>query len=98
LEDFMTLLDFLILMLIAAVAGAIGQALAGYSLGGCLVSMVVGVIGAFIGMWIARQFNLPILIPITVGGETFPFIWSILGSTLFTVVLGLLTRRRGAWV
>lgn len=91
----MTLLDFLILLLIAALAGAIGQALGGYSLGGCLVSIVVGYIGALIGLWIARQFNLPVFIPITVGGETFPFVWSILGSTLLTIILGLITRRRG---
>ena len=33
----MTLLGFLVLLLIAAVCGAIGQSLAGYDLGGCLV-------------------------------------------------------------
>lgn len=90
----MTLLEFLILLLIAGLAGALGQTMSGYSLGGCLVSIVVGFIGAFVGLWIARQFNLPLLIPITVGGETFPFIWSVLGSALFSVVLGLITRGR----
>lgn len=90
----MTFLELLILLLIAALAGAIGQALGGYSLGGCLVSIVVGYLGALIGLWIARQFSLPILIPITVGGETFPFVWSILGSALLTIILGLITRRR----
>lgn len=90
----MTLLGLVILILIAAIAGSIGQALAGYSLGGCLVSAAVGFIGAFIGMWMARQFGLPEPFPVTVQGETFPILWSIIGSTLFTVVLGLLTRRR----
>ena len=90
----MTFLELLILLLIAALAGAIGQALGGYSLGGCLVSIVVGYIGALIGLWLARQFGLPILIPIRVGGETFPFIWSILGSAILTIILGLITRRR----
>jgi uncharacterized membrane protein YeaQ/YmgE (transglycosylase-associated protein family) len=90
----MTFIELLILLLIAALAGALGQALSGYSLGGCLVSIVVGFIGAFIGLWIARQFGLPVLIPITVGGETFPFIWSVLGSAIFSIILGLITRRR----
>ncbi len=90
----MSLLEFFILLLIAALAGGIGQALGGYSLGGCLVSIVVGFIGAFIGLWLARQVGLPILIPVSVGGRTFPFIWSILGSALFTLVLGLITRGR----
>ena len=90
----MSLLELFVLLLIAAVAGGIGQTLGGYSLGGCLASIVVGFIGAFIGLWLARQFGLPILITISIGGKTFPFIWSILGSAIFTLVLGLITRGR----
>jgi uncharacterized membrane protein YeaQ/YmgE (transglycosylase-associated protein family) len=90
----MSLLGFLILALIAAIAGSIGQALAGYSLGGCLVSAVVGFIGAYLGVWIARQFDLPLFLPITIDGETFPIIWAIIGSALLAAGIGLLTRRR----
>jgi uncharacterized membrane protein YeaQ/YmgE (transglycosylase-associated protein family) len=84
----------IILLAIAAVAGALGQSLAGYSLGGCVVSAVVGFIGAFLGMWIARQFGLPEPLPVTVDGETFPILWSIVGSALLALALGLITRRR----
>lgn len=90
----MTLLGLIILLAIAAVAGMLGQALAGYSLGGCLISAVVGFIGAFLGMWLARQFGLPEPLPISVEGETFPIFWSIVGSALFAAVLGLISRRR----
>ena len=51
----MTLLGFLLLLLIAAIAGGIGQSLAGYSLGGCLVSIFVGFIGAYIGTWLKKR-------------------------------------------
>ncbi|MEW5987637.1 MAG: hypothetical protein AB1791_13475 [Chloroflexota bacterium] len=90
----MTLMGFVILLLIAAVAGGLGQALVGYSSGGCLLSAVVGFIGAYLGLWLSRQLGLPELLPVTVDGETFPVIWSIIGSALFTAVLGLLSRRR----
>jgi uncharacterized membrane protein YeaQ/YmgE (transglycosylase-associated protein family) len=89
----MTLVGFAILLLIAAIAGALGQMIAGYSLGGCFVSIVVGFVGAFIGMWLARQFGLPEPFPITVEGETFPVLWSVVGSALLSLVLGLFTRR-----
>ena len=89
----MTLLGFLLLLLIAAITGSIGQAIAGYSLGGCLVSALVGFVGAWIGMWLSTQLGLPELLTITIQGEPFPVVWSILGSALFTAVLGLLTRR-----
>lgn len=92
----MTFINFLVLLLIAAITGAIGQSLAGYSLGGCAVSAVIGFIGAYIGMWIARQFGLPEFIAVEVGGRAFPVIWSVLGSMVLTLVLGLISRRR-AW-
>jgi len=85
-------MSFLLLLLIAAICGGIGQSIAGYSLGGCLISTVVGFIGALIGKWLAAKLGLTYLIPIEVNGETFPIIWSILGSALFSVTIGILTR------
>jgi uncharacterized membrane protein YeaQ/YmgE (transglycosylase-associated protein family) len=90
----MTLVGFIILLAIAAIAGSIGQALTGYSLGGCLASIVVGFIGAFIGLWLARNLGLPEVFSINVEGESFPVVWAIIGSALFTAVIGLLTRPR----
>lgn len=90
----MTLVHFLVLAVIAAIAGAIGQSLAGYYLGGCLVSAVVGYIGGFIGVWLAQQLHLPELLSIQIGGENFPLIWAIIGSAVFAFGVGLLTRGR----
>lgn len=90
----MSLVGFLVLLLIAAICGSLGQALAGYSLGGCLISAVVGVIGAYIGYWLATQLNLPPIFTVTIEGQPFPVVWSIIGSTLFALVVGLLSRRR----
>ena len=88
----MTLIGFLILLLIAAICGGIGQALAGYDLGGCLVSIVVGFIGAYIGLWIAGKMGLPEFFTIDVDGKPFPIIWAIIGSAVFTFIVALLRR------
>lgn len=88
----MTLIEFLILLLIAAICGAIGQSLAGYDLGGCLVSIVVGFIGAYIGMWLAGKLGLPTFFAISVGGKAFPIIWSVIGSAIFTLIVALIRR------
>ena len=90
----MTIVGLIILVIIAAVAGSLGQALAGYSYGGCLVSALVGFIGAFVGLWLARQLGLPEFIPITIDGETFPVVWSIIGSALLALVVGWINRGR----
>jgi uncharacterized membrane protein YeaQ/YmgE (transglycosylase-associated protein family) len=90
----MTLVDLIILLIVAAICGSLGQALAGYSMGGCLISAVVGFIGAFVGLWLARQLGLPEVFAINIGGQSFPIIWSIVGSAVLSLILGLLTRRR----
>jgi len=45
----MTLVDFLILGVVAAICGMLSQLLVGYSIGGCITSAVIGYIGTFIG-------------------------------------------------
>ena len=90
----MTWLGLLVLLVVAAIAGAIGQSIAGYSLGGCLVSSAVGLIGALIGAWLAGALGLPEFFVVSIGGWPFPVIWSIIGATLFALVIGLLTRGR----
>jgi uncharacterized membrane protein YeaQ/YmgE (transglycosylase-associated protein family) len=89
-----TVFDFLILLLVAGVCGALGQAIGGYSRGGCLVSIALGFIGALIGMGLARALNLPELLVVHVDETPFPIVWSIIGSALFVAVLSLLTWRR----
>ncbi len=90
----MSLLGFIMLLLVAAIAGSLGQALAGYSRGGCVISILVGFIGAFVGLWLARQLGLPEIFVLRIDGQPFPLIWAIIGSALFAGVLGLLFRRR----
>ncbi len=90
----MTVLGFLILLIIAAICGAVGQTIAGYSHGGFLVSTGIGFIGALLGTWIAGQFNFPLLFIINIQGEVFPIIWSIIGSVVFIVIVNILTWRR----
>jgi len=90
----MTLFDLLILLLVAGICGALGQAISGYSRGGCLVSIALGFVGAVLGLWLARALALPELFAIQIGTTNFPIIWSIIGSALFVAVIALITRGR----
>jgi uncharacterized membrane protein YeaQ/YmgE (transglycosylase-associated protein family) len=88
----MTILELLLLLFIAAICGGLGQSLVGYSAGGLLTSIIVGVIGAYIGLWVAREFDLPVLFTINLGGKPFPIIWSIVGSAILAFVLALINK------
>jgi uncharacterized membrane protein YeaQ/YmgE (transglycosylase-associated protein family) len=88
----MSFFGFLLLLLIAAICGGIGQSISGYSFGGCLISAGVGFVGAIIGKWIASELGLPELWSVEVDGQPFPVVWSIIGAALFTAVLGAVLR------
>ena len=90
----MDLSQIIVLLIVAGICGALGQAFTGYSRGGCLVSIALGFVGALIGMWLARVMHLPELFAVQIGSTNFPIVWSIIGSALFVAVITLLTRRR----
>ena len=86
------LIQLLILLAIAGVCGALGQAIGGGSRGGCLVSIAIGFIGALLGSWLAGVLPLPRQFAFNIAG--FPVVWSIIGAALFVAVINLISRRR----
>ncbi|MGH9927923.1 MAG: GlsB/YeaQ/YmgE family stress response membrane protein [Pyrinomonadaceae bacterium] len=92
----MTILDLIVLLIIAGLCGSLGQAISGYSRGGCLVSIALGFIGAVLGMRLSAKLGLPELFSVHIGTTNFPIVWSIIGAALFVAIISLLTRRRPA--
>jgi uncharacterized membrane protein YeaQ/YmgE (transglycosylase-associated protein family) len=84
-----TLTGLLLLLVIAGICGAIGRSLGGGAPGGFLISIVVGFVGALLGVVLARQLHLPELLSVTVDGRPFPILWSIIGGAVLVVVLRL---------
>ena len=84
----------LLLIVIAAVCGAIGKAIAGSARGGLIVSTALGFIGALIGPWVARSLKLPEPFVVTIDRHPFPILWSIIGAALFVALVHLFSRRR----
>jgi uncharacterized membrane protein YeaQ/YmgE (transglycosylase-associated protein family) len=102
----MGLLELLILLVIAGICGAIAEWIVGFSPGGFIVSIIVGLIGAYLGSWIAGQIGLPSVLPVASLGLTgnlgllnFDIVWSIIGSILLLLLISLVRgtgrRRRG---
>lgn len=90
----MTLLDLLLLLLVAGLCGGLAKAITGLSRGGCLVSIALGFIGAFLGRYLQRAAELPEPLTLHIGGADFPVLWSIIGGVLFTALVVFLTGRR----
>jgi uncharacterized membrane protein YeaQ/YmgE (transglycosylase-associated protein family) len=90
----MSLTSLLLLLVIAAVCGALGKAIAGSVRGGLIVSIALGFIGALLGPWVARALKLPEPFMLNIGGQPFPVLWSIIGAALFVAIIHLVSRRR----
>lgn len=86
--------EIILLLIVAGITGGIGRALTGFKRGGCVISIVVGFIGAYIGTILAREFNFPDLWSIEVRGIHYPVVWSIIGAVVFTAVLSLIVPRK----
>jgi len=85
------MIDILISLIIAGIAGSIGRSLSGFSRGGCIISIVVGFIGAIIGTWLARELQLPDPFVIVIRETSYNILWTIIGAVIFTAALSLIT-------
>ncbi len=89
-----SLVEILVWLVVAAICGAIAEALVGFSPGGLLASIAIGLVGAFIGTWLAATLGLPALFTLTFGDVQVELIWTILGAALLVGLLALLRRPR----
>ncbi len=90
----MTIVEFLLLLLVAGIIGSLGQAIGGYSTPGCAMSIVIGFVGALLGKWIQQGLKLPVFFVVNVGGTKFAVVWAVIGAALFVLALRLIMGRR----
>lgn len=90
----MSLIGFLVLLLIAALCGAVAAALVGFTAAGCLVSVGAGLIGAFVGQWLAAELGAPSFLTVGVEGQGIDIVWTIIGAMVVLIPLTLLRRVR----
>jgi uncharacterized membrane protein YeaQ/YmgE (transglycosylase-associated protein family) len=90
----MTLPGLILLLVIAAICGAIGRALAGGTRGGLFVSIAIGFVGALLGPWVAVRMKLSEPFMVHISGHSFPVLWSIIGAALFVAIIHLISWRR----
>ncbi len=83
-------MDLLIILIIALITGSIGARLGGASWLGCLGTIFIGLIGSYVGSFIATKLHLPVIFALNVGGHSFPIIWSIVGAIVCVALLNII--------
>jgi uncharacterized membrane protein YeaQ/YmgE (transglycosylase-associated protein family) len=89
------LLQLSILLVIAGICAAIAQWVVGFSPGGFMISIIIGVVGAYLGTSLANLTPITPILPIRVGTVSFDLLWAVLGSMLLLLVLYLIRYGRG---
>ncbi|MDP4115694.1 MAG: hypothetical protein Q8903_06145 [Bacteroidota bacterium] len=88
--------ELILLLLVAAFVGTLGQILVGFSKGGFLISMAMGFIGAVLGNWLSSTYNLPVLYNLDSAGQNIPIVWSVLGAFILSILLSLVLPKRAS--
>jgi uncharacterized membrane protein YeaQ/YmgE (transglycosylase-associated protein family) len=87
-----SILELLLFLGLALFFGGLAQALAGYSAGGCLLAVVFGFLGAWLGAWVARELALPTIYAFEWNGQFLPLVWPAVGALLFGFILNLVVQ------
>ena len=85
-----TIPSFVLILLIAALCGAVAQLLVGFTRGGCLTSLIVGLIGAVLGSWLAGELHMPVILAVA----GIDIVWTIVGALILTAALTLIVGGR----
>lgn len=74
----------LYILIIGLIAGAVAGALVRGKGYGCLVNIIVGIIGAYIGFWLLRELNI-FVHPGFIG----TLITAVIGSVVFLLIINV---------
>ncbi len=89
----MSIIDVFTFLVIFVVCSSIAQAIFDFRGGGLVFSIILGVIGAAVGIMIARTLALPDMFTVQVGETHIPILWSIMGSGIFAIILSFVLKR-----
>jgi len=77
------------MLVIAGACGFIASQLMGAKRMNIIVLIILGFVGAAVGNWAANSFGLPPLLTVQAGGQSFPLVWTIIGSMLVVSIVTL---------
>ena len=97
-EEPVDLLQIFILLVIAGICAAIAQWIVGFSPGGFVISIIIGVVGAYLGTSLASLLPIPIILPIHIGTYRFDLVWAVLGSLLLLLLLYSVRYGSNRWL
>jgi len=95
----MSVIELILLLLVAGILGVVSQRITGIQAGGLVMSIILGAVGAWLGKQISVWLDIHDPIHLSIGSTRFPLLCAILGCAIVTTAVGLMqwhARRRKA--
>ncbi len=95
----MSIVELILLLVVAGVLGVVSQRLTGIQPGGLIMTVILGFVGAWLGKQFSVWLNIYDPIRLRVGGTEFPLLCAIVGGVIVTSIVGWIQwrgRRRRA--
>ncbi len=87
--------EFVIMLVIAGVCGSVAESLTGYTRGGMLFSVGIGLLGGFLGESLAAEMGMPALMVIRIDDQGIDVAWTIIGAVVLVFALSFLRSLLG---
>ncbi|HYF01409.1 MAG TPA: hypothetical protein VEJ18_20975 [Planctomycetota bacterium] len=87
----MNVLEFIVLVILAGMLGVVAQRILGTKYG-LLVTVVLGFVGALIGLQLGKWFHLGVRLYLVVGNEQVHLFWATVGALIVTFVAGIISK------
>jgi uncharacterized membrane protein YeaQ/YmgE (transglycosylase-associated protein family) len=89
----MSILEVIILLVVAAIAGIVSQKITNVQTGGLVMSIILGFVGAWLGRTLSNALTIGDPIHINVVGHSFPVLWTLTGAALANLIVGWIQAR-----
>lgn len=84
--------ELLMITLVAVITGTFAQLTSGFSKGGWIVNIILGLLGSTAGTIVGRLDKAPPLFNIEINGTSFPIIYCLIGAVLFLAAIGIFIK------
>jgi uncharacterized membrane protein YeaQ/YmgE (transglycosylase-associated protein family) len=90
----MSLNDLLPMIPVAVICGTIARWAVGSSKGGLIINIIIGFVGALVGVVVSRSLNAPVIYDVVVNRRNFPVAYSVVGAVILLAGFGIIINPR----
>jgi len=94
MPDIYTIAEFVIILIISGVCGGLARAVFDLGTDNFIVSILIGLVGGYLGLYLVGQFALPVIFVLPIGSKAVPVVWILIGAMILTFIASVIESLR----